>query len=226
MSKSIVEMIASANFMADIAQVERLAGNVAEGQVADATYLRVVLAHMQANLGKGRRGRRATVDAHSAEVVLDKVHEQFYPAVLKGVGGDELPVPERHRRATFARSAASTVRYFIRNGGDVRDVDVSTVTKSGLRKLVKPEAPPPENETRAERAFRKATEVVVSSAQRLLARGDPDIARERIEATLEALEALLTELPEQPEAGQTTVVASRSGVRGTPAHAPMLHRGV
>lgn len=225
-TKSIVEIIAASNFMADATQVERLAGNVVEGQAADATYLRVILAHMQANLGKGRR-RRA--DSQSAEVVLDSTHERLYQSVLKGVGPEDIDSTERNRRATFARSAASTVRYFIRGGGDVRSIDVSTATKSGLRKAVQPEVstPPDEGETRAERAFRKAKDNLVEKAQSLLARGDPDVARERIEAAMDALEALLDSLPAAADTGAqtTTIVAGRHpGARGTPAERPMLHR--
>lgn len=234
--QSIVETIVAANFMADATQVERLAGTVVEGQAADGTYLRVVLAHMQANLGKPQRGRRrAAPDAHAAEVVLDGIHENLYASVLKGVGPEDLATNERNRRATFARSAASTVRYFIRNGGDVRTVEVATATKNGLRKAVQPESEAPaEGETRTERAFRKAQDALVASAQRLLARGDPDIARERIEAAMDALEALLDAVPTEEQAqpradigGQTTTMVAGRHIpgRGAPAERPMLHRG-
>lgn len=233
---SIVEVIALANFMADALQVERLAGAVVEGQQADSTYLRVALAHMQARLGKpARRARRAGTDVETQETVLDAIHNELYPHVLKGVGPEDLPTEERNRRATFARSAASTVRFFIRGGGDVRQVDIATATKGGLRKAVQPAAPEaPANETRAEKSFRLAQEAVVKAAQRLLARGDPEAARQRIEGAMDALENLLLEMEEEQPAqaqqqdfgGTTTTIVGRQPVGrggGAPAGA-MLHR--
>lgn len=227
-TKTIIEVIAHSNFMADALQVERLAGAVVDGHVADATYLRIILAHMQAQLGKPRRGRRAATDVQSSEAVLDSIHERLYAAVLKGVGPEELATAERNRRATFARSAASTVRYFIRNAGDVRSVDVATATKSGLRTAVQPKREAPAGETRVERAFRNAQDALVRNAQRLLARGDPE-ARAHIEAAMDALEALLDAVPEGTQADvgaqTTTFVPGRAGARSAPAQAPMLHRG-
>jgi hypothetical protein len=231
--KTIVQVIAAAHYMADAAQVERLAGAVVEGQQADATYMRVILANMQAQLGKPRRGRRSQAEAQSAEAVLDSIHETLYAAVLRGVGPEELEQTERNRRATFARSAASTVRFFIKNGGDVRSVDVATVTKSGLRASVQPETKAPENETRAERTFRKAQDALVRSAQRLVARGDPVETRARIEAAMDALEALLESIPEgnvqQAPAdigGTTTTVFGRAVPGRSVADRPgaQLHR--
>lgn len=229
MTKTIVELIAAHNFVATNEQVERLANAVVAGHQADGTYLRVVLAHMQAKLGKPHRGRRSAADAESAEAVLDGIHATLYPHVCKGVGNGDIDTPERNRRATFARSAASTVRYFIRNGGDVRTVDVATVTKGGLRSAVAPEQPEaPEGETRVERGFRNATQAVVRSAHRLLARGDPDRAREQIEQALDALEGLLaTEPAAQDFGGQTTTIvgARRPGGGRSTSHQPaQLHR--
>lgn len=240
MSKTILELIAAHNFMATMEQVERLANAVVAGQQAAGTYLQVVVAHMQAKLGKPRRGRRSAADAESAEAVLDSIHASLYPAILKGVGPDDLAMPERNRRATFARSAASTVRFFITHGGDIRTVDVSTVTKAGLRAAVQPEQEEvPEGETRVERGFRKATQAVVRSAQRLLARGDPERAREQIEQALEVLEGLLAMEPApvqaaaqpQPAAqhdfggATTTIVGARRPGGRTTSHQPaQLHR--
>lgn len=232
---SVLDAIIAAHFMADAAQVERLAALVVEGTNADGTYLKVVLKHMQAQLGKPtRRARRTGAEVEAAEHVLDAIHAELYAAVMKGVGPDDLPMPERNRRATFARSAASTIRYFIRGGGDVRNVDVPTATKAGLRKAVQPETPAPADETRDQRSFRKAQDALVKSAQRLVARGDPDAAQ-RIEAAMDALEALLEALPEEQQpaqaaqdfGGQTTTIVGRIPPpgRSTPAERPMLHRG-
>lgn len=199
---TIVKTIITANFMATPIQVERLAAQVVDGQQADGTYLRVVLAHMQSRLGRPRMRRRAA-DKDSVLEVLNAIHTDLYAAVLKGVGGDDIETAERNRRATFARTATSTVRYFIANGGDIRSVDVPNITKAGLRKAVAPEqtAQAPQGETRAERAFRKAQDGVLTAAKRLVARGDPQDVH-RVEALIDQLEALLEESAEEQPAQQ------------------------
>lgn len=221
-ARSLVETIALAHFAATNMQVEQLAHNVAEGQMADSTYLRVALARMQGKLGRPRRGKQS-----AQEPVLDAIHEELYPHVLKGVGPDDMDQTERFRRATFARSAASTIRYFIRNGGDIRGLDLTTVTKSGLRRAVQPETPAVEGETRTQKAFRKAGDAVLRVAQRL-ARGDPDDARERVDALMDQLQKLLDELGEAPaqqaDMGATTTIVGRAP-RGAPAQPAQLHRG-
>lgn len=218
---TIVATIAAANYMANASQVEQLAHMVSEGLTAGEIYLRVTLAHMKSRLGSPRRGKQPP-----QEPVLDAIHEELYPSVLKGVGPDDMPQNERNSKANFARSAASTVRFFIRGGGDVRAVDVATVTKSGLRKAVQPQAAEGEEGTRTQRGFVTHAQALLSAAQRL-ARGDPEDARERVETLMDQLEKLLQELP--PPAADvggatTTIVAGRPGVgRGTqPAQ---LHRG-
>lgn len=221
-ARTIIETIIAANFMANAAQVEQLAHNVVEGQNADGTYLRVVLAHMKSKLGTPRRGKQPP-----QEPVLASVHELLYPAILKGVGPEEMPQAERFRRATFARSAASTIRYFVLNGGDVRGVDVATATKAGLRKAVQPQTAV-EGETRVQRTFRTAREAVLRAAQRL-ARGDPEGARERVEGLMDELEAWVAALDKAQPPGQdmgatTTIVGARSVSRPS-AQPAQLHRG-
>lgn len=222
---TVVQAIVKAHFIATLAQVETLAHDVVAGQNADGTYLRVLLAHMQSKLGRPRRGKQPP-----QEPVLDSVHEALYPSILKGVtNGEEVTDTERNRRATFARSAASTVRAFIRGGGDVRAVDVAAATKAGLRAAVAPPAPEPEEgATRAQRGYVKAEDAYLRSVQRL-ARGDPEDARERVEGLMEQLEKLLAELdaPATVEHGATTtIVTGRAGVgRSAPSAPAQLHRG-
>lgn len=221
----IIAVIARANYAATGDQVEQLAHTVVSGLRAGEVYLRVVLAHMQSRLGSPRRGKHPP-----QEPVLDAVHTELYPSVLRGVGPEEMPQEERNSLANFARSMASTVRYFIRNGGDVRGVDINTVTKNGLRRAVAPERQPIVGGTRAERAFLRASEGVVKSIA-AMARGDPANARERLEGFMDELDKLLAELPEaaedQPDVGgqTTTIVAGRAGVGRPSAQAPQLHRG-
>lgn len=220
---SIIAVIAKANYAATGEQVEQLAHMVVSGMQAGEIYLRVVLAHMQSRLGRPRRGKQA-----SQEPVLDTVHAELYPSVLKGVAPEEVPIGERNRLGTFARTMASTVRYFIRHGGDVRAVDINTVTKNGLRKSVQPKRAIVGG-TRAERAFLRATEGVTKSVA-AMARGDPAGARERLETFMDELDKLLAELPEaaaEPDVGAetTTIVAGRAGAGRTSTVPAQLHRG-
>lgn len=219
---AIVAAIARANYAATGEQVEQLAHLVVSGLRAGEVYLRVVLAHMQSRLGSPRRGKAAP-----QEPVLDAVHAELYPSVLRGVGPEEMPDEERNGLANFARTMASTVRYFIRNGGDVRGVDINTVTKNGLRKAVTPEVPAVEG-TRAERGFLRAAEDVKKRVL-AMARGDPTGARERLEVFMDELDALLATLPAdeaQPDVGgQTTTITAGRGVGRTPTQPAQLHRG-
>lgn len=229
----ILGVIARANYAATGDQVEQLAHAVAVGLDAGTAYLRVVLAHMQAKLGTGRRAARSIVPQ---EPVLDAIHEELYPHVLKGVGPEEMERDERNSRANFARTMASTVRFFIQHGGDVRALDVPTVTKRGLRRMVEPEAAAvPEGASRALRGFITAREGLKRAVVRL-ARGDPEKAREEIEQLLGEYEQLLEELgkePDKPAAaapapdhGATTTIVGRTfGSRSGGTVAPMLHRG-
>jgi len=233
-SVGILAAIAQVNYAATGDQVEQLAFAVATGLDAGTVYLRVVLAHMQAKLGHGRRARATNVPQ---EPVLDAIHEELYPHVLKGVGPEDMDRDERNSKANFARTMASTVRFFIQHGGDVRTLEVPTVTKNGLRKAVQPETTQaPEGASRAMRGFIKAREGLNKALQRL-ARGDPQAARDQLEQMLDEYEKLLGELgaPAEPAAHQqtqadvggqtTTIVAGRPGGRSAPVSAPMLHRG-
>lgn len=228
----IVQAIVAANYAATGEQVEQLAFAVSVGLDAGTAYLRVVLAHMQAKLG---RGRRASKNIVPQEPVLDAIHEELYPHVLKGVGPEEMERDERNSRANFARTTASTVRFFIQHGGDVRTLDIPTVTKRGLRSAVEPQgATAPEGASRALRGFITAREGLKRAVIRL-ARGDPEGARQQIEQLMDEYEKLLEELgaePDKPAAapqpdvgGQTTTIVGRVPSRSSGTVAPMLHRG-
>lgn len=165
--------IERAGYTASEEQIEQLARDVAIGKRADSTYLRVLVAAVQSAL-KGKRQRALTA--------LQAAHERFYAAVLRGVGADDISPKERTRRATFARTATSTLRSFAKTGGDIRTLDVATVTKAGLRALVSPEIPAG---TRAERSAARAT----SALLRALKRMQPAEARQMLDSTVRTLQA-------------------------------------
>jgi hypothetical protein len=125
---------------------------------------------------------------------LNKAHSGFYPDILKGVGGASLDSKERERRGTFARTSLSTLRSFVRHGGDIRALDLATLTKASLRKA----SAPAEAADRAERSMSRANATLVRAARRL-ARRDPARARELIRHTLDALKEAMPAANAKPE---------------------------
>jgi hypothetical protein len=141
----------------------------------------------------------AVVDANVSKRgqigALNKAHDRFYPAVLKGVGGNTLDPKERERRGTFARTSLSTLRGFVRAGGDVRTLDLATLSKASLRKA----SAPAEAADRAERSLSRSNATLLRAARRL-ARRDPARARELITRTIEALREVIPAKNAKPEA--------------------------
>lgn len=147
-----------------VEQVEHMAREVGKGVLAGQTYLRCLI--VAANDSK-KRGVRAVNDAH----------ETFYPAVLRGVGDDP-------RAATFARTAASTLRDYVRRGGKLADIDVGTATKGTLRKW----GQAPEAANRTERSAARATDALLRAVKRM-ARRDVAMAKRLINEAVEALKS-------------------------------------
>lgn len=182
---NVIEKIAAANYRPTDSDVEQLAFAASLGISSKGTYLRIVAAHV-IDANPTKRGQLAA---------LKKAHEHFYPHVLKGVGGTSLDPKERERRGTFARTSLSTLRSFVRSGGDVRSLDLSTLTKSALRKLTLTEAEPAD---RAERALSRSNTALVRAVRRL-ARRDPARAREAITAAIAALREVMPSKSAKPE---------------------------
>lgn len=186
MNVAVIDTIAKAHFLATPAQVEQLANVIYTGKRGGNTYLAVVLAHLKDGLPKrAKPGKRPTLKA------IDKVHGELYPHVLKGIanGDDTIADKERNRRAVFARTAASTIRGFVRNGGDIRKLDPETVTKTSMRATGK-RVPAG---TRAERAVTKAAETVERTLLALAAK-DPGEAHDRIVKVQSTLEEMLDDV--------------------------------
>lgn len=187
----------------------------------DVSYLRILVATLQARFN-GVRGRKkpAAADLTQHSEYLAEVHTRLYVFVLKGVTTPDVVDEEtldpdtrrgragvRNGRAAFARSSASTLQGFIRAGGDVRGLDVLSVSKAQLRTFAKSKAPPvPPNE------------VVLAGLKRLerealeLAADDPDTAREVVTECLERLQAILDGL-DKPDAHTIT-----QALRARPVH--------
>lgn len=184
MSKSILEAIVAAGFVADNHQVEQLAAMVATGAQANGTYLSVLVAHVQQALHVSRKTTKAGVLA-----VVNEVHNNLYLSVLKGVGDESLSLSERNRRATFARTSASDLRRFISRGGDVRREEPADVTKAKLRNFGR-RVP---TGTRVQRSLQRSMDAVLRAAQRL-ARKSPDEARKRLEVLRAKIEDTIGKL--------------------------------
>lgn len=143
-------------------QIEHMAREVGKGAVAGLTYLRCLIVASQ---DSKKRGVRA----------VDEAHEGFYPSVLRGVGEDQ-------RAATFARTAAATLRGYVKKGGKLADIDVATATKGSLRAYGA--APEPAN--RAERSASRASNALLRAVKRV-AKRDVALARRLVTVAIEAL---------------------------------------
>lgn len=237
----IQQTIKRAHYVATEAQVETLAAahwNVAiQLEGSNSTYLRVLLVGAQAELGRGR-GRKPNPQAQLA--VLDKVHERFYAAVLRGVTTDDIAKDEgleptessrraleRNRRSTFARSSKTALANFAKAGGDLRTLVPEEVTKASLRAAVQP--PPPTDRTARQLANAQGA-ILRAIARR--ARGDPGGARDMLEGVVEQLQAALEAMEaDQPDVGGTTTTVTAQapqrdrGPARTRVGTPLLNRG-
>lgn len=209
------------------AQVESLARDIVVSSEVMAggrtTYLRVLVTRVQATLGKVRRGPRAAADTETQLNVLEDVSGACYAAVLRGITTAELePTPgleqaeltrrsiERNRRSTFARTSKSVLTSWVRAGGDMRTLDAESVTRDPLSA-----------EVRAKRGVNGVAYTIDkhrSALLRLIAgevERDPGGAREDIEQTMDALQAILDDLS---PSGNTETGVITQVLRGRPAH--------
>jgi hypothetical protein len=144
------------SFVATAADIEALTKEqlvaTATSVRSKVTYLRALIATTQDKLGlapRVRQGKGAPVKLKPEEIVvqlaaLEEVHANFYTAVLKAI--DDTPLTEdekpksgrtsaaaiKARRATFARTAMSTVRTWIKAGRSLAGIAPSRITKGAL----------------------------------------------------------------------------------------------
>src|ERR1700688_2759610 len=115
----------------------------------DGAYLRILVAACQAELGTKKAPKLGQKEQQRHGEYLSEVHGRLYPAIMRGVTTPEVADDEhlsqddkraraaiRNARATFARTGASTILGFIKAGGDVRGLDVQTVTKYQLQTFI------------------------------------------------------------------------------------------
>lgn len=107
------------------------------------TYLSVLVAHSKREL----KAVAARATSEQAVEAVEKVHEHFYAIVLDAVVTPDIAVSddmgeaekltrskERTRRATFARTAKSTLVSAIKGGARLSSLDPAKITKAGLQK--------------------------------------------------------------------------------------------
>lgn len=126
------------------ADIEKVAAGIIDGDIQAATsrgtYLKMVVATVQAELDSPPRQNTrkvAKLDAPSITAhmtAFQAVAERFYKAVVR-VAQNTVPAPDANlvrSRTAFARSAASTVRGYIRGGNDIRALAAARTTKASL----------------------------------------------------------------------------------------------
>lgn len=210
----------------------RQAGDVAK---SDGTYLSALIVAVQSKLG-AKRGKRPATDAQLA--ALDETHGVYYAAVLRGVTTPDIAIEahvehgeamrrtrERSRRATFARSAKSTLATWCKAGGDLRALDADKVSKTELRTSAQA-ADEPEGSAE-QRSLRRATERIAKVIAQT-ARGSPANARAWLEGIIAELTEKLEEIPDDAErhADSTVVTRTRVGAASFKEPARVLNRGV
>lgn len=171
---TIIQSIEKKSYLIkDTGDIEALAKAALLGDQVPGTYLRALIATTQVRLGldgprtSAVRGRVAPPEDSEADLeVLKGVHAEFYTAVLAAVTTPDIAATaglrkaeaarrakERNRRSNFARSAKSTLAKYVKLGGNIRGLCVTTITKRALRDLTAKAggAPPLSMETRAKR---------------------------------------------------------------------------
>lgn len=173
----------------------------------DGAYLRILIAVLQEQFGTKKHKLSQKEQQRHLEV-LTSTHTRLYPAVLRGITTPEVEDNEalsiderraraavRNARATFARTAASTLHTFIEADGDVRGLDLQTVTKSSLRaQVLAKHGTPPKTELVMAALHRVERQILKWTQE------DPGAARAAIEECIERLQKLHDELPHHVQA--------------------------
>lgn len=158
-------------------------------------YLRTLVAATQEDLPRGS-------DARVQVARVGTVHDRFYALVLaateahvpKGTKGRAVEI---HRRANFARTAASALRNHARAGGDIAALKADSVTKGSLKRRA-----PQHRPLSAKRALKRAEDQSKALMASLMALGEADkrSAVDEIQIIIGQLSHQLVELGAEPGA--------------------------
>lgn len=204
--KTVLDQIEASHFIVKADVVEKLAAEQYQASkqavAIAATYLRILIAVTRQRIK--RKGNQLDV--------LNEVHAELYPAILKGVHTPDLlqlteteRTRETNRRATFARSTVSTIRTYLHLGGDLKSLDIRSVTKFDLYKAFRP----PEPADRTERTVQRAERSLVGALRRMASKDAPK-AETEIERLLDELRELLETLTKPVSVISTKLTKSRT----------------
>lgn len=166
-------------------------------------YLRMLTVAVQDALGK-KKGQEAAVQL----ATLRAEHDRFYAVVITSA---EAFVPkgtkdrsiELHRRANFARTAASALRGHVRAGGDIAALSPAKVTKGALAAREGPPRVPTPARLKTE-AERKSKSLIATLMG--LADADHSAAVEEMQLVIAQLTAQLESIGAQPKRGAAAKV--------------------
>ncbi|HEX2615847.1 MAG TPA: hypothetical protein VHL10_10170, partial [Nitrososphaera sp.] len=223
------------NYLLSVSQVGLLAKELVQAQATisgvNASYLRVLTAGVQHDLvGNVRlRAARNALDKPDADQIdkqlksVEKIHDLYYAAIVAEVIDDTIKDNprlqkeernrrslERNRRTNFARSAKSTLVSYIKAGFDVTALVIPTLTKRSIYEAVQATRPSDSESTKASvlRKFDAAVDSVQAAAKALCER-DAEAAREKLQALLSTITALLVGTGVQPVNKASVAVANR-----------------
>lgn len=190
---NIFQQIEKADYCVSMDVVRNLATQHLSAQQAvsqtHGAYFRILLATTQKEIcGKPTLRARPKMDTPTAEELaehleaFEKAHAALYATVLDAVRSSDVEdrpnlstdemnrrAKERNRRSNFARSAASTLRTFIKRGGNVLRLAVHTATKNAVAGMTpeRDDAEPSEDRTpaKADRAAERIVELAEALAE-------------------------------------------------------------
>lgn len=202
---NVVTDIASAKYLATPEQVQRLARTHWDASETvkhgSRTYLAIMVALTQRRMKRNR-------SKEDVIAVFENLAASMYQDVIAGVSEPGMERNEVNRRATFARTAASTLRSYLNANHSIAELDAETVSKSALRKVLAP----PEPAGRAARVMSRSVNSIRSVVARL-AKTDRGRAMRELLQLINTLNEQLTDLEGEADV-ETTEVVSHALRRG------------
>lgn len=222
-----LQHIEKANYVATPDDVEKMAREQFEASQLQgrthSTYFKILLACVQTEIaGKPtlRQGRGAlpALDTDKHLEAFEAVNGRLYAAVIRGTvtpdiePSDSLSTEEKNRRSmernrrnTFARTAASTMRKFIRLGGDIRKIVVPTASKPAMASAT-PKGDSPNDDAIARARVKRAANRLATVVEELAA-DDRKLAAEALQEAMPEVAALLARMAGKPTDKPETAIA-------------------
>jgi len=185
---NIISEIVKSKYVANAEQIEELSRQFAiaskRREDTSGTYLNVLVAVTQVHLA----------DADQL-MALDDAHRLMYEAVIRGINATGVEGPAAQRRATFARTAKSTLAQWMKAGGNVQELEPGKVTKGGLREQFRTRRQP----MSLQQVIQHNGELILEATKDLATR-NPISARRELLKVIEALSHQLDDLTDfEPE---------------------------